>query len=330
MSNKKLDKILELLKGNKKFIILSHHNSDPDAICSSIVLKEYLEHKDKEVRLGVSKSINKISKKILKEFNEEIEINPHINDTEKVVVVDTSSFEQLEPIELLSNDIYLIDHHSPQDVYRRSKISYVDEESPSTCELIYKILDNSDYDIREEISTLLILGIVYDTGHLKHSRPETFQIMSKLLENSDKSYGQIIQLLHTKTDISERIARLKAATRMNIYRIRDYLIVFSKIGSFESSCARSLVKFSADLAIVANENEDELRISGRCNKSISKDLDLVEDIFNSLPDIIGGSSGGHREAASANGTKVGKMEEAFQEILKGLENKLGEKAKKLS
>lgn len=174
------------------------------------------------------------------------------------------------------------------------------------------------------------MGIVYDTGHLKHSKPKTFRTISDLLEKTGESYGEIIQLLHTKTDISERIALLKAANRMDIYKINDYLIVFSEIGSFESSCARSLIKFSADLAIVANKGKKELRISGRTNKTISKEVDLVGDVFNHLPDIIGGSAGGHREAASANGTKVGKMEEAFEEILKRIENKLGEKAKKLS
>ncbi|MFB6089132.1 MAG: bifunctional oligoribonuclease/PAP phosphatase NrnA [Candidatus Aenigmatarchaeota archaeon] len=330
MANKKLKEILKFFEENEKFIILSHHNSDPDAICSSIALKKYLVDKGKEVRIGVSEGVNRISKGILHKFDEEIEINPDIEDTEKVLIVDTSSFEQLEPIDLTENDIYSIDHHEKGEVYKTSKISYTNPNSPSTCELVYDILKDSDYNPNGKVSTLLVLGIVYDTGHLKHSKPKTFRIMSNLLGKTNKSYGEIVQLLHTKTKIPERIAILKAASRIDIYRIKDYLIVFSEIGSFESSCARSLIRLSADLAVVANKSKEELRISGRCNKTISKEIDLVGDIFDYIPETIGGSAGGHREAASANGTKVGEMETAFKEVLKRLESKLGKKAKKLS
>lgn len=312
------------------FLLISHHNSDPDAICSSIVLKRYLQAKGKNVRIGVSKGVNKISKKILNKFDERVEVNPELRENEEIIILDTPSFEQLEPIELESRDFHLIDHHHSQDIMKKSSKHYVKTEGTSTCELIYEILKKLGYKFDRETSLLLMLGIIYDTGHLKHGNTKTFDTTSKLIDNTEMSYGEIASTLYMKTDISEKIARLKAANRMDIYRIGDHLIVFSEVGSFESSSANSLVKFSADIAIVGNKGKDEVRISGRCNKSIVKKVNLVTDVFKYISDIIDGSAGGHKSAASANGKKPEKLNEAFEEILKRLEDKLEGSAKKLN
>lgn len=325
-----LEKLSRIFEEKDEFIILSHHNSDLDALGSSIFLKDCLEDMGKNVRMGVSKSVSKLSKRILKKFGEDVIVNPKVKDSEEVIVLDTPSFEQLEPIDLGKNNIYLIDHHSSQSISKTSKISYIDEGATSTCELVYEISNELNCPINRKMSLLLLLGIIYDTGHLKYAKVETFELVSRLLENTEKSYGEVVSMLHMKTDISERIAKLKSANRMDIYRINDYLVVFSEVGSFESSSAMSLVKFSADIAIVGNRKNNEVRISGRCNKSISKRIDLVDDVFKYISDIIDGSAGGHSSAASANGKNTDGLEKAFDEILKRLENKLEGNAKKLN
>jgi len=131
-----------------------------------------------------------------------------------------------------------------------------------------------------------------------------------------------------EVDVSERIAILKSMKRMNSYRIKDVLVSFTTVGSFEASVARNILKLGADIAIVGAPKKKALRISGRMNWKMKEKINLAE-IFSKIEKIIDGSAGGHDVAASANGKRPENMNKAFAFILRQLEEKLGEKAKEL-
>lgn len=326
-SNKSKEKIVNLLKRSEKVILLSHHNADPDGLGSALALSMGLKQKNIQTRIGVAESVSKLSKKLFKEYK--IEINPEIEDKEVVLVLDTSSSEQLGEIEIKGKKTIVIDHHYPGNLKEKAHLSWINSEAKSVCELIYELLNELNCEFTPEISTFLILGISYDTGHLKYGDKNTFSILSKLLKYTDKDFNEILSLLYLPPDISERIAYLKAANRMDVYRIKDYLIIFSKIGSFEGSSARSLVRYGGDIAIVGCKRKNEIRISGRARREISEKMNLAEDIFSKIEPIIKGSAGGHSSAASANGRKPETMGKAFKVILNNLERYLGEKAEKI-
>ena len=192
---------------------------------------------------------------------------------------------------------------------------------------IYK-LSNYFFEISKESAFLLASGIVYDTAHLRNANLKTFEILTELLKKSEREFSEILDLLRTRTDISEKIANLKAISRLRSYRIGDVLVSFTNAGSFEASVARNLLRSGSDIAIVAAPRKKSLRISGRMKSYLRDKINLAE-IFSDIEKIIDGSAGGHDMAASANGKKPDKIGEAFKKILSSIENKLGEKSKQL-
>ena len=316
-----LSEIALFLEKEDNFFILTHHNADVDAIASALVLKEALEKKGKKVRVGVPESVSEVARNFL---DEDVEIDPKIGK-EKIIVVDTSAPEQLEPIKMKRADV-VIDHHIKGNL--DSVLSYVDSEAHSCSQIIYKLCGEMNSKVTERMANLLIGGIIYDTAHLRRADKSIFVLVGELLGKTGKSYQEILNLLRTEIDISERIAVLKALKRINSYRIGDVLVSFTSAGSFEASTARNLLRLGSDVAIVGSPRKKSLRISGRMRWQMKECMNLA-DIFSSVSDLIGGSAGGHDAAASANGKKPENMNKAFDKILTEIEKKLGKKSKKL-
>jgi len=238
-----------------------------------------------------------------------------------------SAPEQIKPMIIPENkNVVLLDHHIPGNLIKISK-NYVDPNAKSCSEIIYEL---SKYfsDLSERSAFLLASGIVYDTAHLRNADIKVLKTLIELLEKSGKEFKEIIELLNTNIDISEKIANLKAVSRLKSYRINDIIVSFTHAGSFEASVARNLLRMGSDIAIVAAPRKKSLRISGRMKSYLRDKINLAE-IFSEIEPIIDGSAGGHDMAASANGKNPGNIGKAFDKILISIEKKIGENAKKL-
>ncbi len=313
--------ITNFLNNEDNYFILTHHNADPDAIASAVVLKKALKQIGKKSRIGVPESVSEVGRNFL---YEDIEIDPEIG-SEKIIVVDTSSPEQLEPIKFERANL-VIDHHIEGKI--KTDISLVEPEKSSCSEMIYEICKKMGAEITPEMAVLLIGGIVYDTAHLRRADRNIFSIITDLMGKADKSYQEILKMLYTEKNISEKIAVLKSMKRIKSYKIGEILVSFTSVGSFEASVARNLLRLGADIAIAGAPKKNKIRISGRMKWELKEKINLAE-IFSHIDKTIDGSAGGHDAAASANGKKPENMKKAFDIILKEIEKKLSEKSKEL-
>lgn len=315
---------------NKKMLILTHHNADPDAIASSLVLQNSLRKFGIKADVGVAQSISSGARPIA--CGHEIKIDPELGCYECMVIVDTPSKEQLLPaqVEKFSGKIIIIDHHEPGNLGKIADTAWIRPEASSSAILVHELVQELGIEITKSEATLLLAGIVADTSKLVLADTNTFKRVVELLEKSGKTYGDIVSMISKDVDISERIARLIAASRMHFYRADDLLIAFSHVASFEASAARALIGLGADVAIVGskrkNKGRGEVRISGRLRKNVGVNL---AEIFDHVGPIIGGSGGGHATAASANGTKPEKLEAAFAKMRAEIGKALGRKLKKI-
>lgn len=316
-----LSDIAKFLKERDNYLVLTHHNADVDAVASALVLKGLLEMLGKKARAGAAESVSEVARKFL---TEDVEIDPAICG-ETVVVVDTSAPEQLQPIKL-GEVAVVIDHHIQGNI--KASVSHVNPEANSCSELIYALAKELGLEITPSMATLLLGGLIYDTAHFRRATRETFVLVAELLGKADRSYEEILGMLATETDTSEKIAVLKSMKRLNSWRVGDILVSFTSVGSFEAAVARSILRMGADIAVVGAPKKKGLRISGRMNWKLKDKLNLAE-IFKRTEELIGGTAGGHDVAASANGKKPEKMNEAFKLILKSIEEKLGDKTKEL-
>jgi len=303
-----------MLKLKGDILILTHHNADIDAVSSAISLHLGLKQNKIKSDIGVAESISRGAKKISSKYK--IIINPDCSKYKTVIIVDTSSPEQLAGVKNLKADI-IIDHHqkgklkAEQEIIRKEK---------SAAQIVYSILKEMDIKITKEIATLIIAGIVADTAHLRLAEKEEFKIITELLEHV--KYSEILKLLQIQADPSETIACLKAANKAESYKIGDLIVTMSEVGSHEAGIARCFVRMGADIGIGINSRKG-VRISSRAKNTIKKHKINLADIFSGLGDIIDGNGGGHDMAGSANGKDKKAIPKAKKYILDEISKKAG-------
>ncbi len=314
-----MDEILEFLSSleGKKILLLTHHNADVDALCSAWVLKNFLRRKN-SVKIASCESLAKQTRNILTLINEEIEIDPDCSAYELVFVLDTSSKEQIKTAKNLEKIHLLIDHHEKGDL--RAEMEIVDSNAKATCILVYRILKALGYNFSELERKLLVAGIVADTAHLRFANREVFSTLAELVSGFE--FRDVLKLLTIEEDLSDKIATLKAAKRMDVFKFGELIVVFSRLGSHEAVASRNLLKIGADIAIVITKKENELRISSRGKEKILEYGVNLAVLFEKVGKFIHGSGGGHDLAGSANG-KIIPYKKVVSFILRELSKTLG-------
>ncbi|TRZ54382.1 bifunctional oligoribonuclease/PAP phosphatase NrnA [archaeon] len=316
----KIQEFAEKLKASKgrKVLVLTHHNADIDAAASAIALAEGLKQVGADAKIGVAESVSRAAQKLSEGFK--IIIDPDCKQFDYVVLVDTSVPEQLASVKNLRAD-FVIDHH-PEGKLAEKAVSYIDGNAKSSAQLVYLVLKELKADIDESLAKIISAGIVADTAHFRHADSEVFSIMAELTQKI--KFSDVLQLITSEdADPSGRVAALKAASRMDIYKFGEILVALSNVVSHEAAACRGMLKLGADIAIVVAEKENETRISSRAKEKITeKNLDLSE-MFQEIGKFLEGSGGGHPLAGSANGKRKNR-DELKKLILRLLTKKLGQ------
>jgi len=308
----------------RRIAIIGHRNADPDAICSMQAFSYFLKklYKDVDVSL-IAENVNKVSEKIILELNLNIESNLSFKP-DIVTLIDTNNLLQVGKIKDLipkNIPIIIIDHHTAHpETGRISQFKIIDEKATSASEIIYKILKEVSLEIEPNIALSLLIGILYDTRRFTLISDETFSIVLDLLR-AGANYSKALELLRTTMDRSEKIARLKAAQRATIHKIGDWIIVTSRVSTYEASACRALLDLGADVAFVVAEKDDEIRISARAKQEFFEKTSIsLAKVMEKVGQVINGVGGGHPTAAGANGNKD--AEEGIKAVLKFLEKEI--------
>ncbi|MCK4437492.1 DHH family phosphoesterase, partial [Candidatus Bathyarchaeota archaeon] len=250
-----------------KVIVLCHHNADPDALGAAQGVKELVKAlTGSEPIIVIPDDASVLSRSIASTLGIELyETTAQTADT--YIVVDTGSLNQLggweTPLKETDARIVFIDHHLPDsEMYELSTMYLVDPDASSASELVYRLYMHYDIKPSEITSIALLAGIAYDTKHFSMGGPETFQIISSLLEKVG-NVSRIKELLSVPSKQSEKIARLRAGQRAEIEIVGDWVLAFSHLGSFQSSGARALLSMGADAAVVVGADKGTLRASLR-------------------------------------------------------------------
>ena len=309
--------LMKRLASSKRILIVCHQNADPDALGAAYGLLRLATEKfpSAQVIVASSEGISSISKQIVKQLNMSLVNCPPLNEVDTIILVDTNAFSQLgESGSMFASfeSLILIDHHAiNEETRRRAVFSIINEEASSTSEIVYDLLVEANLQLDKDLALALFLGIAYDTRHFAIARSNSFKIVAKLLDTGllvEKAYP----LLTKPLEASEKIARLKGAQRLKLMDMRGWIIVKSRVGSFQSSVARGLISLGADVAIVGGESKGKIRVSLRSNRRFFDEtgIHLGRDIAGRLGGPLKGMGGGHPTAAGVNG--VGNLEKVFE------------------
>ena len=325
-----IKRIINLIeeKNAKLVVLLCHHNADPDAICSAYALSSLLKRlkPEIEVEIAAAQGASRLSKHLLNYIPASLVEEPRIESADIIIILDTNTIQQLNDwVERIKNakaPIIVIDHHaSHPETEKLATLVIADEDASSTCEIIYRFYKEAEITPGKDEALALFLGIAFDTRHFILANSATLKVAAELVD-AGVNVQEAFRMLSLPMDLSERIARLKACQRAKLMKIDGWIIALSHVSAFQASAARALISLGADLAVVAGQVDDAVRISLRCTNEFHEKtgIHLGRDIAKPLGDYLHGMGGGHSISAGVNG--VGDVEAALKKCVRILREKI--------
>ncbi|MCX8034128.1 MAG: bifunctional oligoribonuclease/PAP phosphatase NrnA [Thermodesulfovibrio sp.] len=187
--------LINILKKEDNFLILTHSTPDGDALGSCLALKFFLEKLNKKVEIFAEKPIPLQYRflpgidyiKDLKEIT--------LKNLNVLILVDCNkikrvSYEReiLKKIESFNGKTFVIDHHIIDDQDDNRSIKWIDPQKAATGILIYNLIKSMKGKITEEIAVNLYTAIIVDTGNFQfdNTTEEVFSIATELVKAGAK------------------------------------------------------------------------------------------------------------------------------------------------
>ncbi|MCX8151131.1 MAG: DHH family phosphoesterase [Candidatus Bathyarchaeota archaeon] len=307
-----LSDILRILEDTKaqQVLLLCHHNSDPDAICSAYALQNLLKKVKPEIttEIGTGQGISRLAKNIVQNLTIRVNLKPNVDKAQAIILLDTNTIQQLgdvvEKVAKAISPIIVVDHHAVHpETQKLCKLCITNEDASSTCDIIYDFYKEKNIKPDENTAKALFLGMAFDTRHFVLANSTTFKAISDLVD-SGVNAQECLSMLTLPMDFSERVARIKGCRRAKLLKVGDWIIALSHVSAYQASAARALTDLGAHIAVVAGQKGDNIEVSLRCTREFSEKtgIHLGRDIAKPLGEHLKGMGGGHAMAAGVNGT----------------------------
>ncbi len=178
-------KIIEILKRETSFNLISHMLPDGDSIGSLLAMGEGLRRLGREVRMYTPGLVPR--KYAFLEGAERILHEDFAGGAETItIVLDSSDADRLGVFKdavMAGKEVINIDHHVTNQ--RFGHLNLVDADASATGEIVYHILVDLGVSIDRSIAEALYVAISTDTGSFKYENtaPGTHRVVARLLEH---------------------------------------------------------------------------------------------------------------------------------------------------
>lgn len=187
-------KIYKQIKKANKIVIARHVGPDPDALGSSLGLKEIILNTFPKKEVYVighpAKKFDYLGK--LDKFDESMY-------DALLVVTDTPDKNRIDGVDAAKfKHSIKIDHHP--FVEEVCETEWIDDQASSVCQMIVELVFNTKLKLNDQAREKLYAGIIADTNRFmfEYSTPKTFYLTSLLLENSDIKITEIYNKLYMR------------------------------------------------------------------------------------------------------------------------------------
>ena len=216
----------EMISSSQNIAIITHINTDGDAIGSSLGLYHYL--------INIGKNVDVFIDSIIPDnltFLPGIDIinNRKFKLYDLVIVLDANDEFRIGNNRPLfykyKNNSLLIDHHTEGNT-NFCKVNIVVKAS-STCEIIAEFLFFNNTKITNEIAQCLIAGTYTDTGKLSYSSAtyKTFNALSKIIQDSNVSIDSVTYPLYNSVTKKEFNVRKVGYSRVEFFEDEQIAVI---------------------------------------------------------------------------------------------------------
>lgn len=315
--NNSFEEIRKIIDESESIAVAGHVSPDGDAVGSSCALAMALTKKGKKVKLFLEEVQNKL-KNI--PYTDKIIHDEPKDEFDLFISLDCGDEQRLGEVAKLIKTTYSIniDHHVSNTYF--GKMNYVDSNSSSTSELIYRLLYGW-CELDKNIAYALYAGILFDTGCFKHTStsPYTMQVAGELMTYNIPFTKIQEQLFYSRSQIEVKL--LSAALYNMKFDCADRL-AYSKLSRDEikncggtSKDVDSIISFIKNIdgvdaaAFFYEKGKDEIKASMRSNEAA--DVCKIAQKFG---------GGGHIRASGC--TLHGSFDDEMKKVITELRNAL--------
>ena len=211
-------KIYKEIKKHKKIVLARHIGPDPDALGSTLGLKEII--------------LNTFPKKEVYAVGTPAAKHKYIGDLDTfedsmyedslLIVLDTPDIKRVDGLDPTKFKHKIkIDHHPIVDKY--CDIEFVDDTASSASQLVIELVYNTPLKLNKEGAEKLYIGLVSDTNRFLYSytTDKTFNLVSKLIKDTNIDITKLYNNMYLMP-ISEK--------KLQSYAILNMTITNNKLG----------------------------------------------------------------------------------------------------
>ncbi len=293
-----IDRVIELIKENKKFLIVSHENPDCDALGSTIAMSMVLRGMGKDV---VMYNVDGVPSYLQFLPDASLVRDSLCDEEEKDVILVLDCADVARPGREFekfasqgANEVAFIDHHATNGI--DSEYRVVDQNASSTGVLLYRIVKRMGISISPSVAECLFSTIVGDTGSFRHSNTcsETFEIAADLV-NYGADPEKIARFIYDNQPLGKIKLRTLAMNTLEVEGKIAFLYVSEKMlvetgTTIEhteglASVGRSIQGVEVSV-FCRQESETQWKVSLRSKEYV--DVSRIAALYG---------GGGHRKAA---------------------------------
>lgn len=248
----KFKQIYKQIKKYNKIIIARHIGADPDALGSTIGLKEVILNTfpNKKVYVVGTPAARHRYIGELDKFNEDM------YEDSLLIVLDTPNISRIDGVDVNRFKYKIkIDHHPFIEEF--CNIELIDDTSSSASQLVIELIKNTKLKVNEKSAKALFIGIVGDTNRFLYyyTTPKTFDLVSYMIKKTNLDFTKLYENMYLR-NLHE--------LRFQSYIIMNLTLTLDGFG---------YIKITQDIL-------DEYEIDCATATNIVNNLTFIEDMYS--------------------------------------------------
>ncbi len=296
-----MERAAELLSSADEVALVCHLNPDADAMGSMLGLSSFLTSRGARTICTYPNEPLALPRwaRSLPGSDSLVEAGSFPKSPQLLVTCDCASLDRLGPLAPVvarSTEVIWIDHHRSNDGL--GTVAVIDPAASSTCELVFRIVQQMGGGLTADSALCLYAGLVTDTGRFQYeaTTPETLRVAAALRE-FDFDHARLVQALYE--DKRPAYLRLLGAALARLTEVPEADLVWTYltqadmreagVGAEETDDLIDEVRVARDVdvaAIVKQQRDGRFKVSVRSRGG--HDLAQIAATFG---------GGGHRLAA---------------------------------